>query len=179
MTRPPPFQGELQKLNSKERLPEWKFTLPSRSPKERFEGQRTSSHIPRATSQFCCITLLRKEGHRKGRSTKHKRPIRKKLHRLIYILGLPRYHSGKESTSQSRRSKRHGCLWEDLLISGKIPWSRKWQPTPVFLPEKFHGHRHPAGYSPWSCKESDMAEHTHINHEDTYFTLCRCQGRLK
>ena len=22
-----------------------------------------------------------------------------------------------------------------------IPWQRKWQPTPVFLPEKFHGQR--------------------------------------
>ena len=22
---------------------------------------------------------------------------------------------------------------------GKIPWRRKWQPTPVFLPGKFHG----------------------------------------
>ena len=24
---------------------------------------------------------------------------------------------------------------------GKIPWSRKWQPTPVFLPGKFHTER--------------------------------------
>ena len=24
---------------------------------------------------------------------------------------------------------------------GKLSWSRKWQPTPVFLPEKFHGQR--------------------------------------
>ena len=24
---------------------------------------------------------------------------------------------------------------------GKIPWSRKWQLTPVFLPGKFHGER--------------------------------------
>ena len=24
---------------------------------------------------------------------------------------------------------------------GKIPWRRKWQPTPVFLSEKFHGQR--------------------------------------
>jgi len=24
---------------------------------------------------------------------------------------------------------------------GKIPWRRKWQPTPVFLPGKFHGER--------------------------------------
>ena len=25
--------------------------------------------------------------------------------------------------------------------SGKIPWSRKWQYTPVFLPGNFHGQR--------------------------------------
>ena len=32
---------------------------------------------------------------------------------------------------------------------GKILWSRKWQPTPVFLPGKFHGQRSLVGYSPW------------------------------
>ena len=32
---------------------------------------------------------------------------------------------------------------------GKIPWRRKWQPTPVFLPGESHGHRSLAGYSPW------------------------------
>ena len=41
---------------------------------------------------------------------------------------------------------------------GKIPWSRKWQPTPVFLLGKSHGQRSLAGYSPWGCKESDMTE---------------------
>ena len=37
------------------------------------------------------------------------------------------------------------------LIPGvrKISWSRKWYPTPVFLPGKFHGQRILAGYSPW------------------------------
>ena len=35
---------------------------------------------------------------------------------------------------------------------GKIPWKRKWQPTPVFLPRKFRGQRSLAGYSPWGCK---------------------------
>ena len=30
----------------------------------------------------------------------------------------------------------------------KIPWRRKWQPTPVFLPGESHGQRSPAGYSP-------------------------------
>ena len=31
----------------------------------------------------------------------------------------------------------------------KIPWRRKWQPTLVFLPGKFHGQRSLADYSPW------------------------------
>ena len=42
----------------------------------------------------------------------------------------------------------------------KIPCNRKWQPTPVFLPGKFHGQRSLAGYSPWGHKELDMTEHT-------------------
>jgi len=39
---------------------------------------------------------------------------------------------------------------------GKIPWRRKWQPTPVFLPEKSHGRRSQVGYCPWGRTESDM-----------------------
>ena len=34
----------------------------------------------------------------------------------------------------------------------------EWQPTPVFLPGKFHGQRSLVGYSPWGHKESDMTE---------------------
>ena len=45
---------------------------------------------------------------------------------------------------------------------GKIPWSRKWQPTPVFLPGKFHGQRSLVGYSPWSDEESDTTESAFI-----------------
>ena len=47
---------------------------------------------------------------------------------------------------------------------GKISWRRKWQPTPVFLPGEFHGHRSLVGYSKWGRKELDMTErltHTH------------------
>jgi len=40
----------------------------------------------------------------------------------------------------------------------KIPWRRKWQPTPVFLSEKPHGQRSLVGYSPWGHKESDTTE---------------------
>ena len=34
----------------------------------------------------------------------------------------------------------------------KIPWRRKWQPTPVFLPGKSHGQRRLVGHSPWGRK---------------------------
>ena len=36
---------------------------------------------------------------------------------------------------------------------GKMPQRRKWQPTPVFLPGKYHGQKSQAVYSPWGCKE--------------------------
>ena len=39
---------------------------------------------------------------------------------------------------------------------GKIPWRRKWPPTPVFLPGKSHGQRSLAGYSPWGNQELYM-----------------------
>ena len=35
-----------------------------------------------------------------------------------------------------------------IFGSEKIPWSGKWQPTPVFLPAEFHGHMSLVGYSP-------------------------------
>ena len=70
------------------------------------------------------------------------------------LLGFP---GGKESACQCRRCRRPGCHpWV-----GKIPCSRKWQPTPVFLPGKFQGQRSLVGYSPWGCQESDTTEHSH------------------
>ena len=53
---------------------------------------------------------------------------------------------------------------------GKIPWRRKWQPTPVLLPEESHGGRSLVGYSPWGCKESDTTERLHFHfHQLTCF----------
>ena len=42
----------------------------------------------------------------------------------------------------------------------KIPWRRKWQPTPVLLTGKFHGWKSLVGYSSWGPKELDITEHT-------------------
>ena len=58
----------------------------------------------------------------------------------------------KKSACQRRRYKR--CRLNPRV--GEIPWSRKWQPTPVFLPMKSHGQRNLAGYSPWGHTESDL-----------------------
>ena len=68
-------------------------------------------------------------------------------------LGLLRWHSGKEPTCQCRRCQR--CGFDPRI--GKIPWRRKWQPTPVFLPGKSHKQRSLAGYSPWGRKGTEWA----------------------
>ena len=56
-----------------------------------------------------------------------------------------RWLNDKESACQCGR---HGFNpWV-----GKIPWRRKWEPTPVFLLGKSHVQRSLRGYSPWGCK---------------------------
>ena len=68
--------------------------------------------------------------------------------------GFPRWHSGRESACQRRRCKRHRLNpWVR-----NIPWRRKRQLTPVFLPRESHGQRSLAGYSPWGRKKSDTTE---------------------
>ena len=72
--------------------------------------------------------------------------------------------SGREPSCQSRRHKRHGFSpWV-----GKIPWRRKWQPTPVFFPGESHGQRGLAGvvhrYKVWdtievtACREAMLSQ---------------------
>ena len=47
---------------------------------------------------------------------------------------------------------------------GNIIWSRRWQPTPVFLPGKSHGQRSLVGYRLWGLKELDRTEHARALH---------------
>ena len=64
----------------------------------------------------------------------------------IFTTGPPR--GAKEPACQSKRHKRHGF---DTWVR-KIPWTREWQPTPVFLPGKSHVQRCLAGKHRWpSC----------------------------
>ena len=55
---------------------------------------------------------------------------------------------------QCRRCKR--CRFDPWV--GKMPWRRKWHPTPIFLPGTSHAQRSLVGYSPRGCKESDATE---------------------
>ena len=80
----------------------------------------------------------------------------KMLHLVVII--FHRWSSGEESACQCKRHRK--CRFNPWI--GKIPWSRKWQPTPVFLPGTSHGQKNLAGYRPWGRKELDMTEHTHI-----------------
>ena len=68
--------------------------------------------------------------------------------------------SGYKSDCQCRRH-------EFSPWAGTIPWRRKWQPVPVFLPGKFYGQRSLVGYSPrgsqrvgynWMTKYTGMIE---------------------
>ena len=47
--------------------------------------------------------------------------------------------------------------------SGRFPWRRKWQPTPVFLHGESHGQRSLVGYSPWGRKELNMTQQLNNN----------------
>ena len=62
----------------------------------------------------------------------------------FFKLGFPGGASGREPAYQCRRPKRWGF---DRWVRN-IPWSRKWQPTPVCFLGESHGPRSLAGYSP-------------------------------
>ena len=90
-------------------------------------------------------------------SLKTKRPPHPPANILkVYVedlTGLSRWLSGEKSACQCRSPRRQGFYpW-----IGKIPWSRKWQCTPVFVPGKFHGQRSLMGYSSRGHKELDWA----------------------
>ena len=80
-----------------------------------------------------------------------------KLGRLTYVQrGFPRGAGVKESACQCRRCGFDPWVW-------KSPSSRKWQPSPVFLPIKFHGQRSLADYNPLGPKELDGTKHRHVH----------------
>ena len=78
--------------------------------------------------------------------------------------GLPWWLSGKESAYQCRRHRFNPWV-------GKIPWRRKRQLTPLFLPRKCHGQRSLAGYSPWGHERVRLNSATKYQQSSITLTL--------
>ena len=57
----------------------------------------------------------------------------------------------------ARWERESACNVTDPWVRN-IPWRRKWQRIPVFLPEELHGQRSLVACSPWSCNELDTTE---------------------
>ena len=92
----------------------------------------------------------------------------------ICLRGLHRCYSGKESACPCRR-------WGFDPWVRKIPWGRKWQPAPVFLPEESPWTEEPGGLHgvPWGHKELDSTQrpstHTHLFEKQIFqpeYNLC-------
>ena len=85
---------------------------------------------------------------------------------LLYCLTL--------DLSGGSDGKEFACNVGDLgwiSESGRFPWRRKWQPTPVFLPEESHEQRSQVGYRPWGHNESDTTER--LSHSFIHYLRCQ------
>ena len=78
---------------------------------------------------------------------------------MTFSLPYPLQGQNKNKQALSQQKRLGICLQCRRLRfdswAGKIPWRRKWQPTPVSLPGESHGQRSLVGYGLWDCKESD------------------------
>ena len=79
---------------------------------------------------------------------------REKRRKYVWRKGASQVTQQERIPCPCRRHRTYGFspwVW-------KIPWRRKWQPTPVFSPAESHGQRSLVHYSPWGCKQSDTTE---------------------
>ena len=99
----------------------------------------------------CAHTLLHEKGVGEGKESGENRGEERCLCSLIWA----------SLVAQMVKSLQCGRPRFDSWVR-KIPWRRKWQPTPVFLPRKSHGWRSLVIYSPWSHKQLDPTERLHL-----------------
>ena len=106
---------------------------------------REGLECPRKNEALCGPSreIFQRHGETRVNFYIHVRRAIRAAEKHCVICSLPRlpwWLNGKESACQGRRSRSNP--WVE-----KIPWRRKWQPTPVFLPGKSHGQKSLVGYS--------------------------------
>ena len=124
---------------------------------------------PAAPHRHPCLTLHSWNWRKRKNCSLHFLSTQdaKFLFTVNILYGLPRWHRAKKNPPANA-----GGMGSNPGLA-RFPWSKKWQPTPAFLPGESHGQRSLPDYSPWGCKESNTTEctcahtrthtHTHID----------------
>ena len=98
-------------------------------------------------------------------------PFRFHVSDTIWCLSFPDFTLAFPSGSAIRNPPALQETWRhgfDPWV-GKIPWRRKWQSTPIFLPRKSHGQRSLGAIAHGIAKESVMTEW--VNHNRGFTSL--------
>ena len=108
----------------------------------------------------CCIQYVSKfgklsNGHRTGKGQfsfqSQRKAMPKNAQTLAQLhLSCTSSTGGSEVKASASNSGNPSSVPGLDPWVGKIPWRRKWQCTPVFLPGESHGQTSLVGYSPWS-----------------------------
>ena len=94
-----------------------------------------------------------------GRKKEMKRRLKRNIYIYIFFFFLAGGGGLPWLLRQSNVCLQCGRPGFDPWV-GKIPWRRKWQPTPVLW--KTPWTEEPGSYSPWGRKESDTTELLHF-----------------
>ena len=155
------FDPWVGKILWRRKWPPIPIFLPGKS-----HGQRSLvGYIHRAAKESDTTEQLNNDNNISGK---------RKMSQIFEILVLDMVHTQHTSVNPWRPGIPWWLRWSRICLqcgrpgfdpsAGKIPWRRKWQLTPLFLPGQSHGQRSLVGFSPWGQKESDMTEwltHTH------------------
>ena len=87
---------------------------------------------------------------------------------MLYLKMKKKKKSGEDCIlHKCQCHKRQRQTMEMFQITGG--WGDMWQPTPVFLPGKFHGQKSLAGYSPWA--QTRLSTHTHRHDNEMWYVF--------
>ena len=135
----------LNQLLEEKRIPNW---LIKQSTVYIYTGDRHT--FKKAGKKSMGKTNKAYKNNKKNQKARSWYQIKQIFYKTVYALGLPRWHSGKESAQQCRSHRRCGF---DL-------WVRKIMATHFGIHlENPHGQRSLAGCSPWNAKSWRWLNH--------------------